>query len=107
MSEKAFDVLRARGYVEWCSAEDRLREVMDEGMVTAYVGFDPTADSLHVGHLIPLMALAWLQRAGHRPIALGETFYHGFARGRYKRPVVPLRPQEAQALTCLLIEGAL
>ena len=70
MPEKAFDVLRSRGYVEWCNAEDRLREVMDEGMITAYVGFDPTADSLHVGHLIPLMALAWLQRAGHRPIAL-------------------------------------
>ena len=70
MSGKAWDVLRARGYVEWCNAEDRLREVMDEGMVTAYVGFDPTADSLHIGHLIPLMALAWLQRAGHRPIAL-------------------------------------
>ena len=70
MPEKAFDVLQSRGYVEWCNAEDRLREVMDEGMITAYVGFDPTADSLHVGHLIPLMALAWLQRAGHRPIAL-------------------------------------
>ena len=44
--------------MEWCNAEDRLREVMNEGMITAYVGFDPTADSLHVGHLIPLMALA-------------------------------------------------
>ncbi|RRD65669.1 tyrosine--tRNA ligase [Fretibacterium sp. OH1220_COT-178] len=86
MSEKAFDVLRARGYVEWCSAEDRLREVMDEGMVTAYVGFDPTADSLHVGHLIPLMALAWLQRAGHRPIALagGGTGLIGDPSGKSK-----------------------
>ena len=70
MSCNAFDVLKARGYFEWCTSEDRLREVMESEMVTAYVGFDPTADSLHVGHLIPLMALGWLQRAGHRPIAL-------------------------------------
>ena len=86
MSGKALDVLRARGYVEWCNAEDRLREVMDEGMVTAYVGFDPTADSLHVGHLIPLMALAWLQRAGHRPIALagGGTGLIGDPSGKSK-----------------------
>ena len=48
MPEKAFDVLQSRGYVEWCNAEDRLREVMDEGMITAYVGFDPTADSKFV-----------------------------------------------------------
>lgn len=86
MSEKAFDVLQARGYVEWCTAEDKLRAVMDEGMITAYVGFDPTADSLHVGHLIPLMALAWLQRSGHRPIALagGGTGLIGDPSGKSK-----------------------
>jgi tyrosyl-tRNA synthetase len=56
--------------VEWCSAPERLREVMREGMTTIYIGFDPTADSLHVGHLIPIMALAWIQRCGHRPVAL-------------------------------------
>jgi tyrosyl-tRNA synthetase len=43
---------------------------MEKGMATIYIGFDPTADSLHVGHLIPIMALAWIQRCGHRPIAL-------------------------------------
>ena len=111
MPEKAFDVLQSRGYVEWCNAEDRLREVMDEGMITAYVGFDPTADSLHVGHLIPLMALAWLQRAGHRPIALagGGTGLIGDPSGKsrernlitveeVRRNVEGVRPQLAHFL---------
>ena len=86
MSDNAFDVLKERGYFEWCTAEDRLREVMGQEMVTAYVGFDPTADSLHVGHLIPLMALGWLQRLGHRPIALagGGTGLIGDPSGKSK-----------------------
>ena len=60
--------------------------IMNEEMITAYVGFDPTADSLHVGHLIPLMALGWLQRAGHRPIALagGGTGLIGDPSGKSK-----------------------
>ena len=82
----AFDVLRERGYFEWCTNEQRLSQVMSEEMITAYVGFDPTADSLHVGHLIPLMALGWLQRAGHRPIALagGGTGLIGDPSGKSK-----------------------
>ena len=82
----AFDVLKDRGYFEWCTNEERLSQVMNEEMVTAYVGFDPTADSLHVGHLIPLMALGWLQRAGHRPIALagGGTGLIGDPSGKSK-----------------------
>ena len=84
--QNAFDVLKERGYFEWCTAEERLREVMCSEMVTAYVGFDPTADSLHVGHLIPLMALGWLQKAGHRPIALagGGTGLIGDPSGKSK-----------------------
>ena len=82
----AFDVLRQRGYFEWCTNEERLSQVMNEEMITAYVGFDPTADSLHVGHLIPLMALGWLQRLGHRPIALagGGTGLIGDPSGKSK-----------------------
>ncbi len=82
----AFEVLKGRGYFEWCTNEERLAEVMNEEMVTAYVGFDPTADSLHVGHLIPLMALGWLQRLGHRPIALagGGTGLIGDPSGKSK-----------------------
>ena len=82
----AFETLRERGYFEWCTNEERLSQVMNEEMITAYVGFDPTADSLHVGHLIPLMALGWLQRAGHRPIALagGGTGLIGDPSGKSK-----------------------
>ncbi len=70
MRENAFSVLMERGIVEYCSSPEDLKAAFDEGMVTAYVGFDPTASSLHVGHLIPIMGLAWLQRMGHRPIAI-------------------------------------
>jgi len=82
----AFEVLKSRGYFEWCTNAERLEQVMNEEMVTAYVGFDPTADSLHVGHLIPLMALGWLQRLGHRPIALagGGTGLIGDPSGKSK-----------------------
>jgi len=50
--------------------EDDLYKMLDNEKVTFYVGFDPTADSLHIGHYIPIMAMAHMQRAGHRPIAL-------------------------------------
>ena len=82
----AFEILKQRGYFEWCTSEEKLSEVMNNEMVTAYVGFDPTADSLHVGHLIPLMALGWLQRTGHRPIALagGGTGLIGDPSGKSK-----------------------
>lgn len=70
MPVNAYEILQSRGLMEWCSAPERLQEVLSEGMTTVYIGFDPTADSLHVGHLIPIMALAWIQRSGHRPIAI-------------------------------------
>lgn len=65
------DYLRSRGYVYDITDETELRAAFDRGVVTAYVGFDPTASSLHVGHLLGIMMLASLQRFGHRPIALG------------------------------------
>ena len=66
----ALDVLKERGFIAQVTFEDELYKAFDEGMVTFYTGFDPTADSLHIGHYIPIMAMAHLQRAGHRPIAL-------------------------------------
>ena len=66
----ALDILKERGFVKQVTFEEDLYKAFDEGMVTFYVGFDPTADSLHVGHYIPIMAMAHLQRAGHKPIAL-------------------------------------
>lgn len=62
--------LRARGLIAQMSADEELQAHLDEGMRTLYVGFDPTADSLHIGSLVPLLALKRFQLAGHRPIAL-------------------------------------
>lgn len=64
------DLLRDRGFVQNVTDEDGLRAAFDNGPVTFYYGMDPSAPSLHAGNLIGLMAMAWLQRLGHRPIAL-------------------------------------
>jgi len=66
----ALETLRQRGFVQQITHEEELAERLSAGPVTYYAGFDPTADSLHVGHLLPVMAMAWMQRAGHRPIAV-------------------------------------
>ncbi len=70
MQDNPLAVMMERGCVEWCSHPEELSALFDTEMVTGYIGFDPTADSLHVGHLIPMMGLAWMQRYGHRPIAI-------------------------------------
>ncbi len=64
------DVLKERGFVEQTTHEDELRDYLESEEVTCYIGFDPTASSLHVGSLVPIMSLAHMQRHGHRPIAL-------------------------------------
>ena len=64
------DVLQDRGFIEQKTHEEELRELFDKGPVTGYIGFDPTASSLHIGSLVPIMSLAHMQRCGHRPIAL-------------------------------------
>ncbi len=76
--------LRARGLVHQVSHEEELTTALTRGVVSGYAGFDPTAASLHVGHLLPVMLLAHLQRAGHRPIALvgGATGLIGDPSGK-------------------------
>ena len=69
MTENVFDVLTERGFIEQASNAEAIRAVV-ERPITCYVGFDPSADSFHVGHLVPIMALAHVQRHGHRPIAI-------------------------------------
>lgn len=64
------DVLQERGFIEAVTHEEELKEYLDSNKVTCYIGFDPTASSLHVGSLVCIMALAHMQRMGHRPIAL-------------------------------------
>ncbi len=65
-----YDVLKERGFIYQATDEDAIRRSFERKRVTAYIGFDPTADSLHAGNLVPVMSLAHLQRCGHRPIAL-------------------------------------
>ncbi len=65
-----YEVLKERGFIFQATDEGAVRRMFDERRVTAYIGFDPTADSLHAGSLVPIMALAHIQRCGHRPIAL-------------------------------------
>jgi len=81
---KVFDTLKERGFIAQCTNEAELRELFDKERVTFYIGFDPTADSLHAGHFLALMAMAHMQRAGHRPIALvgGGTGTVGDPTGR-------------------------
>ena len=64
-----FEVFQERGFIEQVTDEEKLRGLL-RGNVTCYIGFDPTASSFHVGSLVPIMALAHMQRHGHRPIAL-------------------------------------
>jgi len=80
----AFDVLMERGFIEQLTHEDEIKELLEKEKITFYIGFDPTADSLHVGHFIALMAMAHMQRAGHRPIALigGGTAMIGDPSGK-------------------------
>lgn len=78
------DTLAERGFINQVTDPDDLRRVTARGAITLYCGFDPTSDSLHIGHLVQIMALAHFQRHGHRPIALvgGGTTMIGDPTGR-------------------------
>ena len=84
MTKNVFDTLQERGFIAQCTDEDAVRKMLGEKSVTFYIGFDPTADSLHAGHFIALMVMAHMQRAGHRPICLvgGGTGTVGDPSGR-------------------------
>lgn len=79
-----FDVLQERGYIAQTTHEQEIRELLGKESVTFYIGFDPTADSLHVGHFIAMMFMAHMQKGGHKPIALlgGGTAMVGDPSGR-------------------------
>ena len=79
-----FDILNERGYIAQLTHEKEIRDLLGNEKVTFYIGFDPTADSLHVGHYLQLMVMAHMQRAGHRPIAIlgGGTAMVGDPSGR-------------------------
>jgi tyrosyl-tRNA synthetase len=94
------DTLRDRGFVEQTTHDQELYDYLQNDSVTCYIGFDPTAASLHVGSLVPIMALAHMQRNGHRPIALvgGGTAMVGDPSGKTEmRKMLTIEQIEANA----------
>ena len=86
MTQSIYDILKSRGFIAQCTAEAELKAKLSEGPVTFYIGFDPTNDCLHVGNLLPVMCMAWLQKAGHFPIVVlgGGTAMVGDPSGKDK-----------------------
>jgi tyrosyl-tRNA synthetase len=91
MPNTLFEELQQRGFINQSSDMDAVHDLLDNGKIVAYLGSDPTADSLHVGHLVPVMMMRWLQKYGHKPIALvgGATGRIGDPSGRDSgRPIM-------------------
>lgn len=84
MVKNVYDVLKERGLIAQVTHEEEIRELLGREKVTFYIGFDPTADSLHVGHFLQMVVMKHMQDAGHRPIALigGGTGMVGDPSGR-------------------------
>ncbi len=82
--DNVFDVLKERGLIAQTTHEEEIRELLGNEKVTFYIGFDPTADSLHVGHFLQMVVMRHMQNYGHRPIALvgGGTGHIGDPSGR-------------------------
>ena len=82
--KNVYDVLKERGFIKQTIYDEDLQKALATEKLKFYVGFDPTADSLHIGHYIPIMAMAWMQKYGHTPIALfgGGTGMIGDPSGR-------------------------
>ncbi len=97
------NILEERGFVKQATHLEPLRELLNNEKITAYVGFDPTADSLHVGHTVAVMALAHLQRHGHRPIAIvgGGTALIGDPSGKTEMRQMLTREQITENLNGL------
>lgn len=79
-----YDILQERGFIEQATHEEETRELLGKESVTFYIGFDPTADSLHVGHFLQMITMAHMQQAGHKPIVLlgGGTTMVGDPSGK-------------------------
>ncbi len=95
-----FDELKARGFCYQCTDEAAIRKLLDHGNVRFYVGFDPTGNSLHVGHLLPVMAMRLMQKAGHVPIVLvgGATARIGDPSGKQSaRPILTVEEVDQNA----------
>jgi len=101
--KSAYEILKERGFVEQVTDETLIRKIFDEGQVNCYIGFDPTATSLHIGSLVPIMSLAHMQANGNRPIALvgGGTGLIGDPSGKTEMRQVLTRDQIDYNAQCL------
>ena len=101
--KSAYDILKERGFIEQVTDEALIKKLFTAGKVTCYIGFDPTANSLHIGSLVPIMALAHMQKNGHRPIALvgGGTGLIGDPSGKTEMRQVLTREQIDYNAQCL------
>lgn len=102
-NKNVVDVLLERGYIKQFTHEDEIREALGKEKVTFYIGFDPTADSLHVGHFIAMMFMAHMQQHGHRPIALvgGGTAMIGDPSGRTDMRQMMTKETIAHNVACI------
>lgn len=101
--KSVYDVFRERGFIEQITDEPQIRELLEQKSITCYIGFDPTATSLHIGSLVPIMSLAHMQRHGHRPIALvgGGTGLIGDPSGKTEMRQILTREQIDHNAECL------
>ncbi|GIM29459.1 tyrosine--tRNA ligase 1 [Clostridium polyendosporum] len=97
------DELMDRGYIKQFTHEQETRELLEKEKITFYIGFDPTADSLHVGHFIAMMFMAHMQKAGHRPIALlgGGTAMIGDPSGKTDMRKMLTKEQIEHNVACI------
>jgi tyrosyl-tRNA synthetase len=101
--KSVYDVFRERGFIEQITDEPQTRELLEQKSITCYIGFDPTATSLHIGSLVPIMSLAHMQKHGHRPIALvgGGTALIGDPSGKTEMRQILTREQIDHNARCL------
>ncbi|MDO4690080.1 MAG: tyrosine--tRNA ligase [Fusobacterium sp.] len=98
-----YETLMERGYLKQFTHEEETKELLEKEKITFYIGFDPTADSLHVGHFIAMMFMAHMQKHGHRPIALlgGGTAMVGDPSGRTDMRTMLTREKIEHNIECI------
>ena len=103
ITTSVYDVFCERGFMEQVTDEPQVRDILGNSSVTCYIGFDPTATSLHIGSLVPIMSLAHMQRNGHRPIALvgGGTGLIGDPSGKTEMRQILTKEQIDHNARCL------
>jgi len=108
MQGNVYDVLLERGYIEQATHADEIREMLGNEKVTFYIGFDPTADSLHVGHFVQLMVMRTMQKYGHQPIVLlgGGTTMVGDPSGKTDMRKMMTQETIAQNAECFKVQMA-